>query len=74
MPNKQTLQSNDVDMFMYFKNMANRHYNSSFIRDKEDTRNQETYYKSWVNDMNNILIDYEIDVETFLNNLINLNK
>lgn len=70
----KTIQSNDVDMFLYFQDMANRHYHSSFIRDKEDTRNQETYYKCWVNDMRDILIDYQIDTETFLLNLINLNK
>ena len=67
-----SMESKDIET--YFMNMALRHYGRSFYKNKEDHGLIERYFKCWVNDMYYVLFDYNINVETFLNNLINNQK
>ena len=57
----------------YYFDLAIKHYDRSFIKMKSDTSVRERYFKCWVNDHCNLLMDYDINVENFINNLI-INK
>lgn len=67
-----SMESKEIET--YFMNLALKHYNRSFYKNKEDHGMIERYFKCWVNDMYYILFDYNINTDSFLNNLINNQK
>ena len=67
-----TMKDLNQNLTQTMLDLARRHYNTfNMSRNKGTKDDKEKYYKCWVNDMYNILHDYNINIETFLFNLIN---
>ena len=66
-----TNNSDNKEVKEYLTTLAMRHYKSSFIRNKDDNHNKETYFKCWIDDMSNILTGYNINQTDFYINLLN---
>jgi hypothetical protein len=65
-------------MEQYFLNLACKHYNRAFIKNKKNEEAFVKYMKCWFNDMEQVLIYHEINIiqlktkiyELFRNNSI----
>ena len=54
-----------IDMAQYYTNLALKDFSKSLMKDRVK------YFKCWVNDHAYVLMDYNINLESFINNLIN---